>query len=102
MQNNVIALCLALFLRLLRDGLKQLAGVFVFQRMYAGRFHPGSLPLSVDLDSGRLDAVSRSLWWGPGMPVPEPARTAASPPVPAARPLRWYGSGPEIFLHHDA
>jgi hypothetical protein len=101
MQNNVIMLCMALILRLLRFCCKQVAGMFVWQRPQAGGFSPGAFSLSFDLDSARLDVVSRSLWWGAGIPVPEPARSAGCPPRPDMRPLRGCGSGPESYLHRD-
>jgi hypothetical protein len=101
MQNNVVTLCLALFLRLLRNCFRQVAGMFVLQPARPGTFRPGVLSLSVDLDSARLDAVSRSLLWGSGIPVPEPARSAGCPPLPVLRPLGWHGAGPEIFLRRD-
>lgn len=102
MQNNVIMLCLALILRLLRYCFRQVAGMFVFQPTRTGTFRLSAMPLSVDLDSARLDAVSRSLLWGSGIPIPEPARSAGCPPLPVQRPLRWHGAGPEIFLRRDA
>ena len=107
MQNNVITLCLALILRLLRNCFKQAAGMFVLRRGDSGWFGLGALSLSVDLDSARLDAVSRSLWWGSGIPIPEPARSAGCPPLSVPRPAfagtgRWHGTGPEIFFHHHA
>jgi hypothetical protein len=101
MQNNVIVFYLALILRLLRDGLKLVGGMFVYRRDRAGRLGLGAFSLSVDLDSARLDAVSRSLLWGSGIPIPEPARTADCPPRFVSRPWRRRGTGPEIFLHHD-
>ena len=102
MQNNVILLCLALILRLFRGCLKQLGGMFVLRRTHAGRFGLDAIALSVDLDSARLDAVSRSLWWGSGVPIPEPALKAVCPPIPVSRPVRWHGAGPGTFLRRDA
>jgi hypothetical protein len=101
MQNNVIVFTLALFLRLLRNGLKLVARMFVFQPERAARPGMGAFLLSVDLDSARLDAVSRSLLWGSGIPVPEPARTAGSSPTSGPRPLHWHGPGPEPFHLRD-
>ncbi len=102
MQNNVVALCLTLILRLLRNCFRQIAGMFVLQPTRPGTFRLGALSLSVDLDSARLDAVSRSLLWGSGIPIPEPARSAGCPPLPLLRPWRSHGAGPEIFLRRDA
>ena len=100
--QNVVTLCLTLVLRLLRNCYRQIAGMFVLQPARPGTFRLVALSLSVDLESARLDAVSRSLWWGSGIPVPEPARSADCPPLPVLRPLRWHGAGPEIFLRRDA
>jgi hypothetical protein len=107
MQNNVIVVCLALILRLLRNCFKQVAGMFVLRRTRAGWYGLSAISLGVDLDSSRLDAVSRSLWWGSAIPIPEPARAAGCPPLSVPRPVfagtgRWHGAGPEIFLHYDA
>jgi len=70
--------------------------------MGAGHFGSGAISLSVDLDSARLDAVSRSLMWGSGIPLPEPALSANCPPPSLPRRWRWHGASPEIFLHRDA
>jgi hypothetical protein len=101
MQNNVIVLCLALILRLLRSCLKLVGGMFVLQRVRAGKLGLGAIALSVDLDSARLDAVSRSLLWGSGMPILEPSRTANCPSTAAPRPMRWHGTGPGTYGRHD-
>ena len=101
MQNNVIVFYLALILRLLRDGLKLVGGMFVYRRDRAGRPGLGAFSLSVDLDSARLDAVSRSLLWGSGIPIPKPALTAVAPPQSVSHQLRWHGAGPETFLRPD-
>ena len=71
MQNNVIMLCLALILRLFRSCLKQVGGLFVLRRIRTGGYGLGAFSPSVDLDSARLDVVSRSLLWGSGMSIPE-------------------------------
>lgn len=76
MQNNVIVVYLALALRLLQTCLKQIGGMFVLRRVRAGKFGWGAISLGVDLDSARLDAVSRSLLWGSGIPIPEPVPAA--------------------------
>jgi hypothetical protein len=76
--------------------------MFVLWRMSTGHFGSGAISLSVDLDSARLDAVSRSLMWGSGIPLPEPALSASCPPPPPPRHWRRHGAGPEIFLHRDA
>jgi len=101
MQNNVIVLCLALILRLLRSCLKLVGGMFVLQRVRAGKLGLGAIALSVDLDSARLDAVSRSLLWGSGIPIPEPALTAVAPQHSVSRHCRWHGAGPGMFRRHD-
>jgi hypothetical protein len=85
MQNNVIVLCLALILRLFRSCLKQVGGMFVLRRTHAGRIGLGAFSLSVDLDSARLDVVSRSLLWGSGIPIPERAPAARYSAVAAMR-----------------
>ena len=99
--QNVFILLMASVLRLLRGCFRQIAGLFVLSRARAGRFGLGAFPLSVDLDSARLDAVSRSLWWGSGIPIPEPARTAGSRLIARRRDMRWRGGGPEPG-HWDA
>ena len=101
MQNNVITLCVALLLRIVRGCLKEAAGMFGFRRSYAGKFSLGAFWPSLDLDSARLDAVSRSLWWGSGVPIPDPVQTACSPPNAAGRTVRRHGGGPATF-YRDA
>ena len=101
MQNRVITLCVALILRIVRGCWKEAAGVFVFRRSHAGRCSPGAFWPSLDLDSARLDAVSRSLWWGSGIPIPDPAQTACAPPNAAGRTLRRHGGGSATF-YRDA
>ena len=101
MQNNVVLFCVALVLRFLQTGLKLVGGIFVIRWERAARLGLGSLLPSVDLDSARLDAVSRSLWWGAGMPIPEPARTAGSPPTSTPRRLHWHGPVPETIHCRD-
>jgi hypothetical protein len=100
--QTFVLLCLASILRLLQSCLQQVGGMFVLRRTRAGQFGWGVISLSVDLDSARLDAVSRSLMWGSGIPLPEPARSANCPPPPLPRRWRWDGARPEIFLHRDA
>jgi hypothetical protein len=54
-----------------------------------GSWSLGAMGLSVDLDSSRLDAVSRSLAWGAGMLVPCPVHASdptSSSPTGAMRP----------------
>src|SRR5258708_1553220 len=91
MQNNVIMLGLTMVLRLLQRCAAQFRGMFVLRRGRAGRFGLGAFSLSVDLDSARLDAVSRSLLWGSGVPLPEPIPMAGCPPIARARDVRWHG-----------
>jgi len=97
MQNNVIVCCLAFVLRLLQNCLKRVGGIFVIRPERAGKLGLGAILLNVDLDSARLYAVSRSLMWGSGIPIPEPARTAGSLPNSVPRCPHWHGSGPETF-----
>jgi len=101
MQINLIIIWVTIVLRLLQSCLMQVRGMFGFQRLHDGTLGSSVLSLSVDLDSARLDAVSRSLLWGSGMPVPEPARTAGCPPRFVPGPWRRCGTGPEIYLHRD-
>jgi hypothetical protein len=101
MQNNFVVFCLALVLRLLQNGLKLVGGTFVIRRERAAGLGLGALSLSVDLDSARLDAVSRSLLWGAALPIPGPARAPGSPSVPVpCRPL-WHGPRSETFHGRD-
>lgn len=54
-----------------------------------GSLSLGTMWLSADLDSSRLDAVSRSLAWGSGMLIPCPFHASASTsssPTGAMRP----------------
>jgi hypothetical protein len=101
MQNNVITLCLTFVLRLLRSCLTQLRRGFALSRLPAGQFGLGAFSLTVDLDSARLDVVSRSLWWGVGVPIPKPVRAAACPPIAGPRVSRWHGVPPETFPRWD-
>jgi hypothetical protein len=95
MQNFVIA-ALAWTWRLLRACLKRATNAFVLPTP-AGAFNPGAVPLCVDLDSARLDAVSRSLLWGTGVLAPEPTKAAVCSPPGAASPLRSRIVPPERF-----
>ena len=101
MQNNVIILCVAFVLRLLRSCLAQLRRGFVLPRLHAGHLGLGAFSPTADLDSARLDVVSRSLWWGCGMPIPKPVPAAACPPIAAPRASRWRGVPPETFHRWD-
>jgi hypothetical protein len=100
MQNNVVVCCVALILRLLQKVVRLVGGIFVVRREHPSRLGLGALLPSVDLDSARLDAVSRSLMWGAGIPIPEPARAPGSPPV-APRRLHRHGPHPETFRGHE-
>ena len=89
MQNGVIAAGLALLLRLFRGSLRLLGVTFVRPRARAAGFDFSAFSFSVDLDSARLDAVSRSLWWGSGVLIRGPVPTAACPaPARSARGCR--------------
>jgi hypothetical protein len=101
MQNNVIMLRLAFVLRLLWSCLAQLGRGLVLPRLPSGHLGLGAFSLTADLDSARLDVVSRSLWWGSGVPVPKPVPTPACPPIAAPRTSRWHGFPPETFHRWD-
>ena len=101
MQNNVIMLCVASVLRLLLSCITQLGKGFVLPRLHAGQLGLFAFSLTADLDSARLDVVSRSLWWGSGVPIPKPVPTAACPPITAPRVSRWHGVPPETFHRWD-
>lgn len=101
MQNNVIFLRLACVLRLLVSCVWQLVRGVVHPRMRTGDLGLGAFLLTGDLDSARLDVVSRSLWWGSGVPVLQPVRSAACPSIAAPRASRWHGVPPETFHRWD-
>jgi|GEM_PF-4544747 len=111
MQNNVIILRVACVLRLLLSCVVQLVRGVVLPRVHHGPCHfewggLGAFSLTADLDSARLDVVSRSLWWGSGVPVLmapvlQPVRTAACPSIAAPRTSRWHGVPPETFHRWD-
>lgn len=97
MQNNVIVLGVALFLRLLQGVAKAAAETFGLRGARSGSIGLGAFSPGIDLDSSRLDVVSRSLWWGSGMLIPEPVRRTDGPPLPVPRAFRGAGAGPEMF-----
>lgn len=99
--QNFVWLCLTLILRLFSGCFRQLGRMFILERARPGRFGWSTFSLSVDLDSARLDVVSRSLLWGSGIPVRERAPAAGFPPQAAPRPVRWQATGPETFFHRD-
>jgi len=101
MQNNVIMLCMASVLRLLWSCIGQLKRGFALPRVHTGHLGLGAFSLTADLDSARLDVVSRSLWWGSGVPIPKPVPMPALPPIAAPRTERWHGVPPETFHRWD-
>ncbi|HEY2253258.1 MAG TPA: hypothetical protein VGH74_19425 [Planctomycetaceae bacterium] len=101
MQNNVMILRMACVLRLLWSCLAQLVRGVVLPRMHSGHWGLGAFSLTADLDSARLDVVSRSLWWGSGAPVLKPVPIVARPPSAAPRVSRWHGIPPETFHRWD-
>ena len=101
MQNNVISLRVAVVLRCLLSCLTQFGRALVFPRLHSSRLGLGTFSLTADLDSARLDVVSRSLWWGSGVPIPKPVPTLACPRIAAPRVSRWQGIPPESFHRWD-
>ena len=101
MQNNVVMLRVAFVLRLLLSCLRPLGRGFVLPRLHAGQWGLGAFSLTADLDSARLDVVSRSLWWGSGVPIPKPVPMVTGPPIAAPRVSRWHGVPPETFHRWD-
>jgi hypothetical protein len=101
MQNNVIILRVAFVLRLLLSCLAQFARGVVLPRLHSGHLGLGAFSLTADLDSARLDVVSRSLWWGSGVPVLKPVPATACPSIAAPRVSRWHGVPPETFHRWD-
>ena len=99
--QNFVWLCLTLILRLFSGCARQLRRMFVLERAHQGRFAWSTFSLSVDLDSARLDVVSRSLLWGSGIPVRERSPAAICPPQAAPRPMRWHATGSETFFDRD-
>ncbi len=110
MQNNVIILCVVSVLRLLWSCASQLfrgvvllrssIGLWYFERAYFER-GLGTFSLTADLDSARLDVVSRSLWWGSGAPVLKPVRAVARPLNATPRASRRHCVPPETFHRWD-
>jgi hypothetical protein len=90
MQNDLLAI-LQWILRFLRPGVAWAGRLFVLSRELLGDFGAGFPGASADFDSARLDAVSRSLLWGAGVPAPERAARASCPPGSAAGALAWNG-----------
>jgi hypothetical protein len=100
--QNFVWLCLTLILRLLSGCGRQLKRMFILERAHSGRFAWSTFSLSVDLDSARLDVVSRSLLWGSGIPIRERIPGAGFPPQAAPRTVRWRATGPETIFDRDA
>ena len=100
--QNFVWLCLTLILRLLSGCFTQLKRMFVLERAHPGRFTWSTFSLSVDLDSARLDVVSRSVFWGSGIPVRERFPAAGFPPQAAPRPVRWHATGAQTIFRRDA
>ncbi|MBI3862145.1 MAG: hypothetical protein HY290_09650 [Planctomycetia bacterium] len=101
MQNNSVVLCVVFVLRILRRCIAQVGGWFVFPRSQPGKLGLGLFSLSADLDSSRLDVVSRSLWWGCGLPNPKPVPVAVCRPIAAPPRSRWRGGPPEMLPRWD-
>jgi len=101
MQNSIVMLCVAFLLRLCRGCLGQLSGSFALLRPQPGKSALGAFSPSVDLDSARLDVISRSLYWGAGVRVPERAPARVCPPIVAPRAARWQGGPPDTFGRWD-
>ncbi len=101
MQNNVIILRVASVLRLLLSCLAQFGRGVVLPRLRSAHLGLGAFSLMADLDSARLDVVSRSLWWGSGVPIPKPVRAVARRSNAAPRVSRWHGVPPETFHRWD-
>ncbi|MBS0264679.1 MAG: hypothetical protein JSS02_22280 [Planctomycetes bacterium] len=102
MQNDHMTLpCVAYVLQLIRRCLAQVGGWFVFPQSSLGWFGLGAFSLSADLDSARLDVVSRSLLWNCGSSerraVPVVVRSRICAPVHT----RWRGGPPETLPRWD-
>ncbi|MSR56760.1 MAG: hypothetical protein EXS05_03695 [Planctomycetaceae bacterium] len=83
MQNHTIAI-VSWGLRLLRICGKQIGALLVLPTTVHHPLGLGSMVMSVDLDSSRLDAVSRSVLWGAGVLSPEPVPAAVRLPATEA------------------
>jgi hypothetical protein len=96
------ACLLAAVARFARRVLASLRPVVALPRNGEGLANWHAVAPCVDLDSARLDAVSRSLQWGLGVTRqgPLPAVHRAYPEAPLA-PL-WYGRPPEDSLRFNA
>lgn len=102
MQNtNIVMLCVAFVLHLIRRCLAQVGGWFVFPRSHTGWMSLGAFSLSADLDSARLDVVSRSLWWGMEGPKPQPVPVVVYSPIAPPVRSRWRGGPPEMLCRWD-
>jgi hypothetical protein len=101
MQNHIVILCVANILRLLRAACRQVQEWFVLPQNSSGRPGLVGFLLSTDLDSARLDVVSRSLWWGCGAPTPKPVPVTICSPIAAPVRSRWRGGPPEMLPRWD-
>lgn len=70
MQNYLLAVLHGM-LRLLRACLRQVKSLLILPQSSNAGYGLLAIGVSVDLDSSRLDAVSRSVLWGPGGWAPD-------------------------------
>lgn len=99
--NNIVMLFVAYVLQLIRRCVTQAGGWFVFPRSQSGWLSLTALSLSADLDSARLDVVSRSLWWGCGVQKPQRVPVVICSPIAAPVRTRWRGGPPEMLPRWD-
>lgn len=84
MQSHILAV-VSWGLRLLRICGKQIGVILDLPTTGHRSLGLGAMAMSVDLDSSRLDAVSRSVLWGAGVLSPEPVPAAVRVPALDAR-----------------
>ena len=102
MQNDKkILQFVAYVLYLIRRCISQAGGWFVFPQSSSGWFGWGAFSLSADLDSARLDVVSRSLWWNCGSPKPQPVPVVVRSRIYVPVKTRWRGGPPETLPRWD-
>ena len=99
--NNIVMLYVISVLQLIRRCLVQAGGWFVFPQSQPGWFSRGAFSLSADLDSGRLDVVSRSLWWGTEAGQLQPIPVTIRSPIAAPVRSRWRGGPSETLPRWD-
>jgi hypothetical protein len=100
-KDTVILQIIASVLHLIRYCKSQAGGWFVFPQSFSSWFGLGPFSLSADLDSGRLDVVSRSLWWNGGSLKPRPVPAVVLARFHAPVNPHWRGGPPNTLPRWD-